>query len=170
VILLMLLVVVWLLLQVMCRSSFSCHEIRCNVARMGCFSHINLFITTNICIFWDLFSCHFHLICCLCTIHELNISFHCVMWWVFAYNIYLKEGVKEFFIKLVKISHVKWLRSYIKPLIKAPCSGSNETLSPSPICSKRKVGSLEGLQVKSNPISQPCLNGIIVTWRTTSSS
>jgi hypothetical protein len=81
---------------------------------------------------------------------------------VFAYNSCLKEGAEEFLIKPVKISDVKWLRSYIRPPTKAPCSGSGETLGPSPICSKRKVGSLEGLQVKSNPESQPCLNGVIV--------
>ncbi len=172
VLLMLLVVVVWLLLQVMCRSSFSCHDMRCNDVHMGCFSHTGLFITNNICIciFWNLFSCHFHLVCCLCKICYFNISFHCVVWWVFVYNIYLKEGVKELFIKLVKIYDVKQLRSYIKPLTKAPCFGSSENLSPSPICSKRKVGSLEGLQVKSNPKSQLCLNGVILTWRTTGSS
>jgi hypothetical protein len=81
---------------------------------------------------------------------------------VFAYNSCLKEGAEEFLIKPVKISDVKRLRSYIRPPTKAPCSVSGETLGPSPICSKRKVGSLEGLQVKSNPESQPCLNGVIV--------
>jgi hypothetical protein len=64
--------------------------------------------------------------------------------------------------KLMKIYNVKRLQSYIRPLIKAPYSGSNETLSPSLVCSKRKVGSFEGPQIKSNPKSQPCLNGKIV--------
>jgi len=159
--------------KVMRRSGFFlCHKMKCNAMWTGYFSCVDLLITINfcICIFGNLFSYHFHLVCYLCIVHDLNVSFHYVMQWVFAYNNYLKDSVEKFLIKLMKISNVKRFRSYIRPLTKAPCSGSSETLNPSSICSKRKVGSLEGLQVKSNPKSQPCLNGKIITWRTTSSS
>ncbi len=81
----------------------------------------------------------------MCIVHDLNVSFDCIVQWVFAYNNYLKDTVIKFLIKLMKISNVKQLQSYIRPLIKAPCFRSSETLNPSLICSKRKVGSLEGL-------------------------
>jgi hypothetical protein len=103
-------------------------------------------------------------LCCLEAPLTSGIKTSCILivLMVFAHNSCLKEGAEEFLIKPVKISDVKRLRSYIRPSTKAPCSGSGETLGPSPICSKRKVGSLEGLQVKSNPESQPCLNGVVV--------
>jgi hypothetical protein len=36
--------------QMMCRLSFSCCKLKCNVVQMGCFSCINLIITISICI------------------------------------------------------------------------------------------------------------------------
>jgi hypothetical protein len=91
----------------------------------GYFSCVNLLITISfcICISRNLFSCHFHLVCCLCIVHDLNVSFHCVVQWVFISNNYLKESAEKFLIKLMKISNVKQLQSYIRPLTKALCFG-----------------------------------------------
>ncbi len=80
--LLLLVVVVWLLLQVMHRLGFfSCRKLKCNATWTGYFSCTNLLITIRfcICIFGNFFSCHFHLVCCLCIVHDLSVSFHCVV-------------------------------------------------------------------------------------------
>ncbi len=74
----------------------------------------------------------------------------------------LNEGAEEFIIKPVKMSDVKRLQCHIRPLTRAPCSGSIESLGPSSICSNRKVGSPDGLQTKPSPESRSCLNGVVV--------
>lgn len=74
----------------------------------------------------------------------------------------LNEGAEEFIIKPVKMSDVKRLHCHIRPLTRAPCSGSIESLGPSSICSNRKVGSPDGLQAKPSPESRSCLNGVVV--------
>lgn len=82
ILLMLLVVVVWLLLQVMPRSSFfSCCKMKCNATWAGYFSCTNLLITISfcICIFGNFFSCHFHLVYCLCIVHDLSVSYHCVV-------------------------------------------------------------------------------------------